>query len=388
MGAPVYEDAVAPAETPALPGSPGRGRQLVRSGSIVLSQVAAFVLSMGLLILILWAIDYNPGHILSALWDGSLGSNISIGTSLNEAIPLVLTAVGIWVAFQGGLYNIGADGQLQVGGFVTVITTFALPTSLHPIPMITLSLLAGVLAGAAWSSIAVFLKTYRGANEIISTIMLNYIAFIAIDQLIRGPFQSEENPYTPQTDVVPANAEIDAFIGRRITWGILVALVVGIAVLVLVRRTTWGLRLRALGLNRDAVRRSGVSVRTYWIGSFCLSGALCGLGGALFVLAEPRSLAEGWASPWGFTGMIIAFLALSSPYMIPVWALLFGMLASAGPALKGTASVPDSMVTIMQTLPVIVLFLLYALVRWLRRRTLLPREPLEAPPLKDTPSHA
>src|SRR6185436_2320193 len=104
---------------------------------------------------------------------------------------------------------------------------------------------------------------------------------------------------------------------------------------------TWGLRLRALGLNRDAARRSGVSVRTYWLGSFCLSGALCGLGGALFVLAEPKSLAEGWASPWGFTGMVIAFLALRSPYMIIVWALLFGMLASAGPALKGSASVPD-----------------------------------------------
>jgi simple sugar transport system permease protein len=109
------------------------------------------------------------------------------------------------------------------------------------------------------------------------------------------------------------------------------------------------------------------------------------------ILAARHSIAEGWASPWGFTGMIIAFLALRSPYVIPAWAILFGMLGSAGPAIKGYASVPDSMVTIMQTLPVIVLFLLYALGRRLRGRSLLPRPPLrpqEATRLKEEPSRA
>ena len=95
------------------------------------------------------------------------------------------------------------------------------------------------------------------------------------------------------------------------------------------------------------------------------------------MLADRHSIADGWASPWGFTGMIIAFLALSSPYMIPVWAFLFGMLGSAGPAIKGQASVPDSMVTIMQTLPVIVLFVLYALARRLQGGQVLPRQQLE-----------
>lgn len=354
-----------------------RSGRLTSAGSAVGTQVLSFVLSTALLILMLWVIGYHPGQILTSLWSGSLGSNISLGTSLDEAMPLVLTAVAIWVAFQGGLYNIGADGQLQVGGFVALVTTFALPSSLPSVLMIPLALIAGALAGAAWSSIAILLKAYRGANEIISTIMLNYIAFIAIDQLIRGPFQSKDNPYTPQTDIAPAHASINAFIGRRITWGILVALVVALTFLVLVRRTTWGLRLRAIGLNRHAVMRSGVAVRTYWLGSFCLSGALCGLGGGLYVLAEPHSLAQGWASPWGFTGMIIAFLALSTPYLIPAWAILFGMLASAGPALQGDASVPFSVVTLMQILPVIVLFLLYALGRRLRGRPLFPRPPLE-----------
>ena len=353
------------------------------SGALAV-QVAAFALSMVLLVLLLWALDYSPGVIIHALWSGSAGTTVSFGISVSEAVPLILTATAVWLAFQGGLFNIGADGQLQMGGLaaLVVVSDVGLP---HWSPLvIVLGLLAAGLAGAAWSGIAAVLRAYTGANEIISTLMLNYIAFISIDQIMRGPLQSQANAFTPQTDRIPDAAVIPSFVGgTQITWAIVIATVVAVAVIVHVRRSSVGLRLRAIGLNREAARRAGVPIDRFWLVSLTSGGFLAGIAGGLVILGLRYYIAPGWASPWGFQGILIAFLALSSPYLIPVWGLLFGMLAAAGPALKGDASVPDSIVTMMQTLPVVCLFALYAAGRWLRYgRTwgaVLRRPPQEAP---------
>jgi general nucleoside transport system permease protein len=356
-----------------------RMTRIFETAQSVAVQIAAFALSMAVLIALLWTIGYDPGLIVRSLWKGSLGSDLSVSISLKEAMPLVLTPTAIWIAYQTGLYNIGADGQLQVGGFVALLSTFALPASSPPYLMIPVALLAGAGTGAVWAAAPAALKAYRGANEIISTIMLNYVALIAIRELTQGPFQSASNPYTAQTDNVPANGVIGPVAsGTSVTWGILVALAVSIASIALVQGTTMGLRLRSIGLNREAARRSGLPVRAYWLGAFGLSGALSGLAGALVIVGLRFYVAEGWADPWGFEGMIIAFLALRSPYMIPLWGLLFGMLAAAGPVIKGDASVPNSIVTVMQTLPVIVLFLLFGLGRRLRGKPILGRAPVAA----------
>jgi simple sugar transport system permease protein len=215
------------------------------------------------------------------------------------------------------------------------------------------------------------MRTHRGANEIVSTLMLNFIAVIAIAELVRGPLQSEVNPYTPQTDPIPAAAQLTTLVsGTQLTWGIVVAFAAAIALLLAVRRSTAGLRLRAIGLNREAALYAGVPVRRYWLGSMVVGGALCGLAGGLVVLGLRYYLAPGWASPWGFQGVLVAFLAMRTPYLMLVWGVLFGMLSAAGPALKGAISASDSIVTMMQTLPVIVLFVLYAASRHLRGDTL------------------
>jgi simple sugar transport system permease protein len=330
-------------------------------------QILAFLLSLGVLIGILAALDYDPGDIVTALWDGSVGSKLSLGISASEATPLILTGAGIWLALQGGLFNIGGDGQLQLGGLAALVVVLygGLP-EIGGI-LVFAGLLASALAGAVWAGVAGVMKTFRGTNEIISTLMLNFVAFILIDQLMRGSLQDEDNPFTPQTRTISGEAHIGALLeGTRLTWGILVALGVAIAVVAFVQNTTSGLRLRSIGLNRDAARLSGVAVERYWLTSMLASGAICGLAGGLVLLGLRYYIAPGWASPWGFTGILIAFLALRTPYLIPLWGILFGMLASAGPVLKGSASVPNSVVTIMQTLPVIVLFLLYFAVRAMR----------------------
>ncbi|HKP18550.1 MAG TPA: ABC transporter permease [Gaiellaceae bacterium] len=332
-------------------------------------QAAAFVLSLGVLIGLLALLGYDPGSIVRALWSGSAGSTVSLGISLSDAVPLMLTGVAVWLAAQGGLFNIGGDGQLQVGALAALVVASEAGLPDTGILLVPLALLAAALAGGAWASIAGAMRTLRGANEIISTLMLNFVAFITIDEVMRGPLQSKDNPYTPQTDPVPGSAQLSSLVsGTQLTWGFIVALVVAVAVIALVRTSTAGLRLQAVGLNRDAARHAGLPIRRYWFGSMAASGVLCGFAGGLVLLGLRYYLAPGWADPWGYQGILIAFLAMRSPLLIPLWGILFGMLAAAGPVLKGDASVPDSVVTVMQTLPVITLFLLTFAFRWIGAR--------------------
>lgn len=319
---------------------------------------------MALLLLFLTLLGYDAWTILEAIWEGSLGSPSSIGVSVSHAVPEMLTATAVWLAFRAGLFNIGVDGQLQMGGLASLAAVVSLPASAPGILLIGCGLAAGTLAGAGWAGIAAVLKSWRGANEVISTIMLNFIAFYVINQMMTDALRDRSASFTTATERIPESAQLHTLLSEaNITWAILVSVVVCGGVVHIVQSSNLGLRLTAIGRNKEAAVHAGLRVRRYWVGSFCLSGALCGLGGALVLLGSRYFLAPGWAAPWGFLGILIAFLALSNPMLIPFWALLFGMLASSQTALKTSAGVPDAIVVVMQTLPVVVLFSMQAITR-------------------------
>jgi simple sugar transport system permease protein len=362
--------AAAGAPDPLAPDGP-RGRIVDASSArgylaTVGAQVTAFAVAMLLLIVGLALLGYDPGRVVSALWQGSLGSTFALNQSLSEAVPLLLTATAVWVAFQAGLFNIGADGQLQIGGVAAVVVALHAGSGA---PTVLLSLVAGCAAGALWATIAGALRAYVGSNEVIATIMLNFIAFAVIDRLISGVLQSPTNQFTPQTDPVPTSMQLGNVAGGvGLPWITLIAIAVGVATVLAVTRTNVGLRLRAVGLNEQASLHAGLSVRRFQLASFAVSGALAGLAGGLVILGYRYYVAPGWAPAWGFLGIVIAFLSLRTPLLIPVWAVILGMIGSAGPTLKSNASVPDSITTLMQTLPVIVLFVFYAGARRLNGR--------------------
>jgi len=320
---------------------------------------------MLLLIAVLAILGYDPQTVVGAIWDGSIGSASGVTVSIAEAMPIILTATAVWLAYQAGLFNIGGDGQLQVGGVAALIAVLFTAPHMPALLAIPMALLAAAAVGAAWAAIAGALKAYRGANEVIATIMLNFAAIQISNQLIYGPLRDMSNIYTIATHAIPTNGQIPAILPTdQVSVGIFVALVVSIAAVTIVYRSDVGLRLRAIGLNREAATYSGIVVNRYWMIAFTISGAICGLGGGLVVLGARPYLAPGWAEPWGLLGILVAFLCLRTPYIIPVWGLLFGMLMAAGPTLKASASVPDSIVIVMQTLPVIVLYGLYLAARY------------------------
>jgi simple sugar transport system permease protein len=338
-------------------------------GRVIGAQVAAFLLSMALLVGLLAVLGYPASTVLRALWDGSASSAFALSQSLSEAVPLALAGVAVWLAYTAGLFNVGADGQLQVGGVLAVVVSTAMPGTAPAMLTIVLALGAGCVAGALWASIAGVLRAYRGANELIATIMLNLIAIEVINQLIAGALRSPTAQFTPQTEQVPLGAQLgEVVVGSGIPWIAIVALITTVAVILLVQRTRLGLRLRATGLNVEAARHAGVGVRELQFLTFAASGALAGFAGALVILGLRYYIAPGWAPAWGYLGIVIAFLSLRTPLLIPLWAVILGMIGSAGPTLKGDAGVPDAITILMQALPVILLFGLYAAQRSFRSR--------------------
>jgi ABC-type uncharacterized transport system permease subunit len=351
------------------PAPRGAWLEVLRAGFPVGQQLLAFGVSVVLLVAVLALLGYEPGKITDAMWNGAVGSSVALERSFNQAAPMVLTGTAVWLAYQCGLFNIGADGQLQVGGIVAVALATALPESL-PGPLLVLVGLSGAaIAGAVWSSIAAVLRVWRGASEVVATIMLNLIAFRLVDIMISGALRSSTAQFTPQSERVPASTQLEGVVGTPITVALVIALITAGAAVLVVERTTLGLRLRGIGLNEEAAAHAGVPVARFRVLAFTASGALAGVAGGLAIFGLRYMLAPGWAAAWGLSGILIAFLALRTPLLIPLWGVIFGMLASAGPALKAKASVPDSIVMVMQTLPVVVLFVLLVIGRtWLNVR--------------------
>jgi general nucleoside transport system permease protein len=365
-------DPLAEAQVPTRSSSSSLAATFPLAGAVG-AQLAAFLLSMLVLIGLLALLGYGAGAVLQALWDGSAGSAFALSQSLSEAVPLALAGVAVWLAYQAGLFNVGADGQLQIGGVLVIVVSTAMPGTAPALLTIALCIAAGCLGGALWASIAGALRAYRGSNELITTIMLNLIAIEIVSQLIAGALRSPTAQFTPQTEEVPLGAQLGEIVtGSGIPWITVIAMATVITIVLLVQRTRLGLRLRATGLNVDASRHAGVRVRELQLATFCASGALAGLAGALVVLGLRYYIAPGWAPAWGYLGIVIAFLSLRTPLLIPVWAVILGMIGSAGPTLKGDVSVPDAITTLMQALPVIVLFLLYAAGRSISARRRAP----------------
>jgi simple sugar transport system permease protein len=317
------------------------------------------VVGVGAVVLALAAIGYPLGEVLPALWAGSVGSGFAIENSLGNAIPLGLVGLSVWLAYIAGLFNIGGEGQLQWGGLVSVVVVLALQSA-SPVLAVVAGLVCGAIAGAVWAGIAGFLKVARGGNEVISTIMLNYTAVLLVAYLVNGPLKDPTDFSAATRQTAPA-AQLNVFVAAC-----LMALLV-LATVTVVRRTGLGVTMRATGANARAARLAGIPIQRVWLLTMLASGALAGIAGALEILAVQHRVSAGWSLNWGLLGIAVAFLSMRAPWLMVVWAVVFGMLQATGPTLKADASVPDAAVTIMLVAPLVAFFALRRLLASAKR---------------------
>jgi simple sugar transport system permease protein len=324
------------------------GREAVR-------YAAAVVLALAVLWLTLRAAHGDFSAVVQALCAGAFGSRDDIATSLNKAVPLLLTGLGVGIAFRAKFWNVGGEGQFLVGALAAAAVG---AYRLHNLPMpvlIPLVLLAGAIAGAAWGGLAGWLRVRRGVPEVISTIMLNFVAAQLLSYLIHGPMQ-EASKAQPATEAMPDNATLPIILSdTTLHAGLYVALAAAAVVVVMLARTRFGFAVRAVGANPDAARASGFDVDRVRISVMLWSGALCGLAGAVELSGTIGTIYENYAPGYGFTAIAVALLGRLNPYGIVASALFFGGLTAGCENAERAAGVSSALVYVIQAAILLVL---------------------------------
>jgi simple sugar transport system permease protein len=336
-------------------------RVLSPSWLAILTPLAAVLAALFVGALMLALLGVPPFGAYAAMFQGAFGSANAIADTLVKATPLLLVAVGICIAFRGGMLNIGGEGQLIVGGLAATAAILALP-EMPPGVLIPLGLSLGFLAGAAWGAVPGLLKARLQVNEILTTIMMNAIAVQALNYLLRGPLMDPEQvlagSFIPQTARFTAAADLPRLVPTRLHAGFLLAIVVAILAWVLLWRTTVGFRIRAVGLNPFASRRAGIRVSRYGVMAMILSGALCGLAGAVQVMGVNHRMftdgsSAGFTGSAGFNGIVAALFGQLHPLGAIPASIFFGGLIVGANAMQRAAQIPSAMITALNGLLVI-----------------------------------
>jgi len=277
-----------------------------------------------------------------------------ISETLTYTAPLVFTGLSVALAFRGGLFNIGAQGQATSGVILAAMAGFLLP--LPPVVHVLVAVLAGVVGGAFWGFIPGFLRARTGAHEVINSIMLNYVAVYFLAWIIfQGAVHDPE-----RTDAISKRVETSAQLPRllgsdlRVHAGILLAVAATWAVAWLLDRSTLGFELRAVGANPDAARTAGISVTATYVTVMSIAGALAGLGGANMVIGSTaNALTPQVVAQIGFDGILVALLGRAKPWGVLMAALLFGALRAGGNTMQSVSGISLELVTVLQALIVI-----------------------------------
>jgi ABC-type uncharacterized transport system permease subunit len=323
------------------------GSARTRSALIAVLALIALGVVMALLLLVG---GYSPQAALAALWSGSLGSWYSFtSATLVRAVPLMLTGCAVAVAFRGGVFNVGAEGQLLVGAAAAAAVALSLPRT--GAFAIGAALIAGAVAGCAWAAIAAMLRARFGVLEVISTIMLNFVALHGVSYLVRGPLQEPTRAY-PQSSSIADALQLPRLPGAgRLHAGLLIALAILIVGGWIFRFTASGFRLRSVGESASAAAVAGlIDVPSTTTRAFLLSGALAGLAGAIELLGVTYALYENISPGYGYTAIAVALLAGLDPWKIIGSATLFAALEAGAAAMQRDANIPSSFVSIVEAL--------------------------------------
>lgn len=318
---------------------------LLKTAVPIISILIAFIIG-GIIILCL---GKNPFEAYGYLFSGAFGSSQKIAQTLVVACPLIFTSLAASFAYKCGVFNLGGEGQFIMGATVSLMVCNS--TGITGIPGIIISFLAGILAGGIWAAIPGILKITRGLNEMIVSIMLNYIATLFMGYIYTNLMREGG---TPQTAAVDDSLMLARFSDEfRVHWGVWVAILLAVFLTFLVYRTSAGFKIRAVGMNPMASRFNGFAVNKLILFSFIASGAIAGLGGSIELHGKQFRLMSGFGKGFGFDGVAIALIAQLNPLASMVVAIFFAILRKGSSTLQTGMKIPTSVVDIIQALVIV-----------------------------------
>ena len=315
----------------------------------IISVIAGFL--VGAIIMLIWS--YNPFEGYASMFDSALGNMNGIGETIREATPLIFTAIGFSIASTAGFFNIGLPGQAQTGWLSSVWFVLANP-HMPKVILLPLAIVIGAVAGAIIAGIAGFLRAYFGTNEVITTIMLNYIVLYSSQYLMQQVMSAKLRVDTDTTKAVSPNGSLhldwlsNMFGGARINAGIFLAIIATIIFWFIMKKTTTGFEIKAVGLNPFASRYAGMSDKKNIITSMMLSGAFAGLGGVVQGLGTYQNYFTQTASvDIGWDGLSVALLGGGTALGILIASILFSILKIGGLGMQTVAGIPYEIVSIV-----------------------------------------
>lgn len=314
----------------------------------------------------------NPFLAYKGLIEGSLGSKKALSETAVWATPYIFAGLAVALAFKGGLFNIGAEGQLAVGAVFSALIGYALPEWLgFSLPIyihLPLAIIVGMLMGGVWAGIVGALKAYTGGHEVINTIMMNYIALNTTSFLLNGVMKDHSpNNVSARTPLIAESARIPPiFEGLRVHWGFVLALLVAFLIWWLLNKTTLGFEIRTVGANPDAAQYAGINVKRTIILTMFLSGMLAGLAGAIEVTGLNYRHELGFSIGYGYDAIAIALLGRSHPLGVVLASILFAIMRNGATRMQFLTQLPVDLISMLQAL--ILLFVAAdAIVRYIYR---------------------
>ncbi|RNB77365.1 ABC transporter permease [Brevibacillus panacihumi] len=313
--------------------------------------VPVIAIILGLLVgaIAMLAGGFNPILAYTALVEKVFGSAYNFGETIRQITPLIFTGLAVAFAFRTGLFNIGAEGQFIVGmvAATTVGVAFELPAIIHA----PLAILAGAIAGGLWGSVAGYLKAKRGVNEVITSIMMNWIALYLANWVMNSffvPKGQQRSEMVHDSAIITITWLSQMFDNARLHWGTLIAVLAAIFFYVIMWKTRTGYELRAVGLNPHASEYAGMNVNRNVIKAMFISGLFAGIGGAAEILGVFHYQAILTAQPgYGFDGIAVALIGGNTPIGVILGAILFGILSFGAAGIKFTAGVPVELIRVV-----------------------------------------
>ena len=330
--------------------------QFLRFAEAISIPVGAIIASGLLFAVFLLLIGKDPLTFYSLVWTGGFGSSFSIQNSLQRAAPLILTGLAFAIPARIGLTMIGGEGALVLGGFASAAIAIPLVSGGVP-PLLTLPVmaLAGIVTGGLWVGFTGWLKYARGVNETIASLLMSYIAIAIMNFLVEGVLRDPASANKPSTMPIGDAYRVGSIPGTEVHWGLAAGIVLAIVLWVLMSRTTFGFAARMTGGNLRAARAQGLPVG--WLMVICcmIAGGCAGLAGFFEVAAIHGQANASLVAGYGFTGILVAFLARQNPLAVVPVAILFGALAAAGGVIQRRMGMPDATILVLQGMLFVVL---------------------------------
>jgi ABC-type uncharacterized transport system permease subunit len=327
--------------------------RLAETFAIPLGAIIASALIFSVFLLI---VGKDPIQFWALMWTGGFGSSFSIQNSLQRAAPLILTGLAFAIPARIGLTMIGGEGALVLGGFAAAAIAIPLVSNVVP-PVVTLPTmaLAGMAAGGLWIGFVGWLRHYRGVNETISSLLLSYIAIAIMNFFVEGALRDPSSANKPSTLPIGDLYRIGSIPGTDVHWGFAAGIALAIVLWVLMSRTTFGFAARMTGGNARAAKAQGLPVGWLMVVCCVIAGACAGLAGFFEVAAIHGQANASLVAGYGFTGILVSFLARHNPLAVVPVAILFGAIAAAGGVIQRRMGLPDATVLVLQGILFVVL---------------------------------